>query len=123
MVRETNFGTGHDKLRAMRDAEYPGGVVVDPMPITAGEEITIFYNGLLSQGGAREIYLRVGFGSAYDWQNTTETRMSRTNWGFVKTMEIPDKGRFNFCFRDNAYNWDNNYGHNWSFEIHNGNRH
>ncbi|HHX95247.1 MAG TPA: carbohydrate-binding protein, partial [Clostridia bacterium] len=30
----------------MRDAMYPGGVVVDPVPITAGEEITILYNGL-----------------------------------------------------------------------------
>lgn len=123
MVRETNFGTGHDKLRAMHDAEFPGGVVVDPTPITAGEEITVFYNGLLAQSGAEGIYLRVGYGSAHDWEEPTESKMSRTSWGFVKTMEIPDRRRFNFCFRDNAYNWDNNNGHNWSFEIHNGNRH
>jgi hypothetical protein len=25
---------------------------------------------------------------------------------------------FNVCFRDSAHNWDNNYGSNWSFEIH-----
>lgn len=110
------------KLRAMHDADYPSGVVVDPVPITAGEEITVLYNGLLSKSGADQVYLHVGYGDARGWTNIGSYRMSRTGWGWVKTLEMPDDTRFNFCFKDSANNWDNNNGINWSFEIHNGTR-
>lgn len=122
MSHPSNFGEGEARLRSMHDADYPGGVVVDPTPITAGEEITILYNGLLSNSGADQVYLHVGYGDARGWRNVSDYRMSRTGWGWVKTMEMPDDTRFNFCFKDSANNWDNNNGINWSFEIHNGTR-
>ena len=123
MAHHTNFGTGEHKLKAMHDARYPGGVVVDPTPITPGEEITVLYDGLLDAGGATQVFLHVGFGHAKQWHNAHDLRMSRTGWGWVKTMPMPDDTRFNFCFHDGAGNWDNNNGVNWSFEIHNGRRH
>lgn len=122
MAHPSNFES-HGRLRDMHNADYPGGVVVDPTPITAYDEITVLYNGLLAQSGAEQVYLRVGFGDARNWHNISDLRMSRTGWGWVKTLEMPDASRFNFCFRDSANNWDNNNGINWSFEIHNGNRH
>ncbi|WP_027363275.1 carbohydrate-binding protein [Desulfotruncus alcoholivorax] len=123
MANPTNFGTGDYKLKAMHDASYPGGVVVDPTPITTGEEITILYDGLLAASGATQVFLHVGYGNAGEWRDVKTLRMSRTGWGWVKTLEIPDEDRFNFCFHDGYGNWDNNYGFNWSFEIHNGRRH
>lgn len=110
------------RLKAMFEADYPQGVVVDPTPITAGEEITVLYYGLLARGGADQVYMRVGYGDARDWNKVQDLKMSRTGWGWVKTLEMQDDGRFNFCFRDSAFNWDNNNGINWSFEIHNGYR-
>ena len=123
MVNPTNFGTGEYKLKAMHDASYPGGVVVDPTPITTGEEITILYDGLLDASGATQLFLHVGYGNAREWRGVNTLRMSRTGWGWVKTLEIPEEDRFNFCFHDGYGNWDNNNGINWSFEIHNGRRH
>ncbi len=118
---ETNFGE-EGRLKEMHKYQFPDGVVVDPTPITAGEEITVLYNGLLSQSGADQVYLHVGYGGARQWQSVSDMRMSRTGWGWVKTLEMPDDSRFNFCFKDSANNWDNNNGVNWSYEIHNGNR-
>jgi hypothetical protein len=120
MAYPSNFGDWQGRLKAMSDIDYPGGVVVDPTPITAGEEITVFYNGLLSTSGADQVYLHIGYGPGKEWRNIADLKMSRTGWGWVKTIEIPFEDRFNFCFRDSADNWDNNNGVNWSFIIHNG---
>lgn len=123
MANPTNFGSGEYKLKAMHQARYPGGVVVDPTPITSGEEITVLYDGLLAAGGAARVYLHVGYGNSRDWRNIQTHCISKTGWGWVKTLEMPDNSRFNFCFHDGCGNWDNNNGINWSFEIHNGRKH
>lgn len=124
MSNRSNFGEptmGAYRLKDMHDAQFPGGVVVDPTPITAGEDVVVFYNGLLKDSGAQEIYLHWGFGDAQRWNAVQDTRMARTGFGFVKSMSMPDTHtQFNFCFHDNAQNWDNNNGINWSFQVHNG---
>ncbi|WP_066637091.1 carbohydrate-binding protein [Desulfolucanica intricata] len=120
MARPTRYGEGHARLKAMHDADFPGGVAVDPTPITAGQEVTILYNGLLAKSGAQEVYLHMGFGDNRNWHGTKDVRMERTGWGFAKRMEMPEDRNFNFCFKDNAGNWDNNNGTNWTFQIHNG---
>lgn len=120
MAHPSNFGEHQARLRSMYEADYPQGVVVDPTPITAGEEITVLYYGLLAKSGAQQVYLHTGYGDAREWRDVSDLKMSRTGWGWVKTLEMPDFTRFNFCFRDSADNWDNNNGINWSFEIHNG---
>ncbi len=121
MAYPSRFGDGEARLKAMHKAEYPGGVVVDPTPITANEEVTVFYNGLLGKESRGQVYLHYGFGGHNRWQNTKEMRMQKTGWGWVSSIKMPeDEGRFNFCFRDSVDNWDNNNGTNWSFEIHNG---
>lgn len=120
MANPTRFGQGEAKLRAMHKADYPGGVVVDPTPITAGEEVTVFYNGLLGKESG-QVYLHYGFGSHNKWRAVQSIPMEKTGWGWVSDIEMPEtEGRFNFCFKDGADHWDNNNGFNWSFEIHNG---
>ena len=120
MANPTRFGEGEAKLRAMHRADYPGGVVVDPTPITAGEEITVFYDGLLGKENG-QVYLHDGFGPHNRWRTVRSTQMEKTGWGWVSDVQMPEsEGRFNFCFKDGAEHWDNNNGVNWSFEIHNG---
>lgn len=116
----TNFSQNDNRLRLMREAEFPGGVVVDPTPITVGSKVTVLYYGLLTESGAEDIFLHTGFGANEYWHDVYEFKMGHTTRGFEKTFEVNDPSRLNFCFRDAAGNWDNNNGHNWSFEIHTG---
>lgn len=116
----TNFAKDDDRLRLMREAEYPGGVVVDPTPITTGEKVTVLYYGLLADSGAENIYLHTGYGTNDKWHDVYDYKMGHTTRGFEKTFNANDPSRLNFCFHDSSGNWDNNAGHNWSFEIHTG---
>jgi len=118
--RRSNFDTKDERLLSMREADYPGGVVVDPTPITLGEEVTVLYYGLLPNSGADEVYLHYGYGDADNWQQVNSVRMEKTSRGFAKKVKIDHPSRFNFCFKDSANNWDNNNGFNWSYEVHNG---
>lgn len=123
MANPTRFGSGEMKLKAMHRADFPGGVVVDPTPITAGEEVTVLYNGNLGKEGRGQVYLHYGYGRHNQWQSVSDVRMEKTGWGWVSSVRMPDiEEGFNFCFRDDANNWDNNSGTNWIFEIHDGSR-
>ena len=125
MSNRTNFGEptmGAYRLKEMHDAQFPQGVVVDPTPITAGQDILVFYDGLLAQDGAQEVYLHCGFGNSGHWNAVHDHRMAKTGYGFVKTLTMPDTHtQFGFCFHDNAMNWDNNSGKDWIYQVHNGN--
>ncbi|AGB42003.1 Carbohydrate binding domain (family 25) [Halobacteroides halobius DSM 5150] len=97
------------------------GVQVNPTPITAGERITINYQGLLAQSGADQVYLHAGVGMGDNWQDVTNIQMKQEqNGDWVAQLRINSAERFNFCFKDSAENWDNNSGNNWSYEVHNG---
>lgn len=106
-----------------KDTYITGGVSVSPLPITAGEEVTVKYNGLLAEAGADSLYLHAGFGTVGNWHSVLDLPMSQEKpgvWKATVSLEPTETSRFNFCFKDRAENWDNNYGLNWSFDIHNG---
>ncbi|MCW2277256.1 carbohydrate-binding protein [Heliophilum fasciatum] len=119
-LKYSNFEEDN-RIEAMANHTYPGGVRVDPMPITAGQDVTILYSGLLANSGADQVFLHLGYGDSDKWEDTQELRMEKLGWGWAKVISADDWGRtMNLCFRDSASNWDNNSGHNWSFQIHNG---
>ncbi|HHV62703.1 MAG TPA: carbohydrate-binding protein [Firmicutes bacterium] len=118
-------GAGYGRRVMEKRTEFRGddGVYVSPTPITAGTDVTIKYDGLLARAGADAVYLHAGFGPSNNWTNVRDIPMSKTiddMWTAVIPVDIEESSRLNFCFRDNAYNWDNNNGKNWSYEIHNG---
>ncbi|MFA7634652.1 MAG: carbohydrate-binding protein [Bacillota bacterium] len=116
----TRSGTGR---ATQKDTYLTGGVSVSPMPITAGEEVTVKYNGLLAEAGADSMYLHAGFGAAGAWHSVLDIPMSQEKpgvWRATIPLDPGETSRLNFCFKDRASNWDNNYGLNWSFDIHNG---
>ncbi|MGE5585136.1 MAG: carbohydrate-binding protein [Bacillota bacterium] len=103
-------------------ASVDDGVYVSPTPITAGDSVSVRYGGLLAESGADQVYLHMGYGIG-TWNRVADVPMTRTEQGvFEARVDVPmeETSRFHFCFRDNAGNWDNNDGRNWSYEIHNG---
>lgn len=95
------------------------GVSVTPIPLTAGETLTINYDGLLAQHGADSVYAHIGYGSNDHWVEIEDVPMKSKKklW----TCDVtPRDSRVNFCFHDGANNWDNNNGHNWSLTVHDG---
>jgi hypothetical protein len=91
------------------------GVQVKPLT-QDGKQIRIRYNGLLNQSGADQVFLHGGFGDDNQWQDVKDYLMEKTSEGWEQTINIQDR-QLNFCFRDNADNWDNNNGVNWIYRI------
>lgn len=100
--------------------EVADGIFMEPVPITAGEEVKLKYKGPLAQSGTQALYLRTGYGSG-DWEGVQDIKMRKARDGsWAASLVIDDASRLNFCFHDGADNWDNNNGFNWSYEIHDG---
>jgi hypothetical protein len=96
------------------------GIHVYPSPFAAGDRIQVNYNGLLSKSGAEEVYLHAGFGLNNQWDDVYDIKMKKTEDHWQTALDVKTNKRLYFCFHDNAENWDNNNGLNWSFEAHNG---
>lgn len=80
------------------------------------EPVKISYDGLLAQNGATELYAHAGIGSG--WENVQEVKMAKTKTGgFEATVLAAEKATLNVCFRDAAYNWDNNSNENYVFSV------
>ncbi|MBP2655589.1 MAG: Carbohydrate binding domain (family 25) [Firmicutes bacterium] len=78
--------------------------------------VRISYDGLLAQNGATELYAHAGIGT--DWDNTQEVKMAKTKSGmFEATVLAAEESILNVCFRDAAYNWDNNSEANYVFSV------
>ena len=77
--------------------------------------VKISYTGNLFQNGSEEVYLHYGFG--LNWDNVTETKMEKTELGFQAEVNLLEGETFNFCFRNENNEWDNNEGQNYIFPI------
>ena len=94
------------------------GIYLDPVPITLGEEVKIKYKGQLAEKGADKVFLHAGYGNQ-GWENVMDIPMRKTrDGGWSVTVQVSEPSSFNFCFRDNSQNWDNNNGKNWSYQVH-----
>lgn len=77
--------------------------------------VKISYTGKLFQENAEEVYIHYGFGLL--WDNIGEKKMIKTELGFQAEIELESADTFNFCFKDNHDNWDNNDCSNYVFPI------
>lgn len=103
-------------LKAARNSKFmSNGVTISPAVPTAGDNVTVTYDGLLAKNGAAHIYAQVGFGS--QWDGKAFYKMNKTGTGFEATVPVGNGDTMNICFKDCADNWDNNSGKNYSFDI------
>lgn len=77
--------------------------------------IKISYIGELFQNNSEEVYIHYGFGLL--WENVSEIKMIKTELGFQAEIELQDFDSFNFCFRNELNEWDNNNNENYIFPI------
>ena len=78
-------------------------------------KVKISYTGQLFQEASQEVTIHYGFG--INWDNVNDVVMEKTDLGFQAEITLGEGDTFNFCFRDNNNNWDNNNGANYVFPI------
>ena len=77
--------------------------------------VKISYTGMFFQEGAEEVYIHYGFG--LEWNGLSEVKMEKTELGFQAEILLSDEETFNFCFRNENNEWDNNDTANYVFDI------
>jgi len=112
--------SGEKGGKSLARAAIEAGVITTPVPIIAGESVHIIYSGPLAKSGANKVYMHIGYGPDSSWKMIDDFEMSSSKWGWEAIVDIAGDDRFNFCFHDCADNWDNNNGHNWSYEVFSG---
>jgi len=62
------------------------GITIKPAVPTAGENLTVMYDGLLSKSGASHVYAHVGFDR--DWKHVYDYPMKRTSIGLRQQYRL-----------------------------------
>lgn len=78
-------------------------------------EAYITYSGNLYTQNSNSVHIVYGFGD--NWEHTTEKEMEMNAHGFVAKIRLLDYDKFNFCFKNQYNEWDNNNGQNYSLPI------
>ena len=77
--------------------------------------VKISYTGTFFENGSEEVYIHYGFG--INWDNLAEIKMEKTELGFQAEVELLDSDTFNFCFKNENDEWDNNNLENYVFPL------
>ena len=52
-----------------------------------------------------------------NWDNVNDIQMVKTDLGFQAEIDLLEGDTFNFCFKNENNNWDNNNGQNYVFPL------
>ncbi len=77
--------------------------------------VKISYTGKFFEENSEEVFIHYGFGP--NWDNLNEIKMEKTELGFQTELELIESDTFNFCFRNEKNEWDNNNSENYVFEL------
>lgn len=83
--------------------------------LVENSEVKISYTGKFFQDGSDEVSIHYGFGN--NWDNLNDVEMEKTELGFQAEISLLEGDTFNFCFKNNKDEWDNNDGQNYVFEL------
>lgn len=78
-------------------------------------KVKISYTGLFFENGSEEVYIHYGFGAF--WDNLSEVKMEKTELGFQAEIDLIESDTFNFCFKNENGEWDNNNYQNYVFDL------
>jgi hypothetical protein len=109
------FGINDRNQTEFGNLEHSSEVFWEPLQVRPGATVSIQYQGLLRNSGAQNLFLHYGFDR---WNGVREVPMEKTeNNLFRANITAQGSSEINFCFKDNANNWDNNNGNNWSVPL------
>lgn len=77
---------------------------------TGEQTYEVKYTGQLMD--SENVYLHFGY---TNWSDVSEKKMRKLKTCYKAEVVLPAETEFNFCFRDEANKWDNNYGNNYFF--------
>lgn len=77
--------------------------------------VKISYTGKFFHNNSEEVFIHYGFG--INWDNVNEIKMEKTELGFQAEIFLCEGETFNFCFKNNNDEWDNNNYENYIFDI------
>lgn len=83
--------------------------------LVENSKVKISYTGQFFQDGSEEVFIHYGFG--LNWDNVNDVEMEKTELGYQAEIDLGEGESFNFCFNNNAGQWDNNNGQNYVFPI------
>ena len=83
--------------------------------LVQNSKVKISYTGTFFEDGSEEVYIHYGFGPF--WDNLSEIKMDRTELGFQTEIDLIESDTFNFCFRNEKNEWDNNNYQNYVFDL------
>ena len=78
-------------------------------------KIKISYTGKFFEDFSPEVFIHYGFGP--NWENLSDEKMERTELGMQIEIDLLESDTFNFCFRNNEDQWDNNNSEDYIFEL------
>ena len=83
--------------------------------LVENSNVKISYTGKFFQDESEEVFIHYGFG--INWDGVNEVKMEKTELGYQAEIELGNGETFNFCFKNNANEWDNNDGNNYIFPL------
>lgn len=83
--------------------------------LVENSNVKISYTGKFFQDNSEEVSIHYGFG--FDWNNVNDVKMEKTELGFQAEIFLEGENTFNFCFKNNQGEWDNNDSQNYIFDI------
>lgn len=83
--------------------------------LVENSKVKISYTGKFFQDASEEVFIHYGFG--INWEEVNDIPMEKTELGFQAEIELKEFDTFNFCFRNNNNEWDNNTNQNYIFPI------
>ena len=83
--------------------------------LTANSSVKISYTGKFFQNNSEKVFIHYGFGNT--WENLSDVEMIKTDLGFQAEINLIDSDTFNFCFKNNNNEWDNNNYQNYVFDL------
>ena len=78
-------------------------------------KVKLSYTGKFFQDASEEVSIHYGFG--LNWDNINDIQMEKTDLGFQAEIQLSEGDTFNFCFKNNNNEWDNNDGQNYVFPL------
>ena len=83
--------------------------------LVPNSRVKISYTGKFFQDESKNVFIHYGFGN--EWEGLVDAEMVKTELGFQIEVDLIEKDTFNFCFKNEKNEWDNNDNQNYVFNI------